>query len=107
MKTVPSARIHLTIPDKISQFSSFDHNNHQLALPTAVTLSANKFKTTIPHSLSTNLNAGQRFTRFSTVSSSYAQFLKQRDIDKVKKIVSYTIDVDLMRVFIKVILRSY
>ncbi|CAF2976267.1 unnamed protein product [Rotaria sp. Silwood2] len=31
---------------------------------------------------------GQRTARFSSVSSSYAQFLKQRDTDKTKKILS-------------------
>lgn len=30
----------------------------------------------------------QRAPRFSSVSTSYAQFLKQRDLDKTKKIVS-------------------
>ena len=31
---------------------------------------------------------GHRLARFSSLSSSYAQFLKQRDVEKVKKIVS-------------------
>ena len=31
---------------------------------------------------------GHRLARFSSLSSSYAQFLKQRDCEKVKKIVS-------------------
>lgn len=80
-------RIHLTVPGEESERSSFDLNPIS-PLPTIVTLKKTKLITNIPNSLSANIDNGQRAARFSSVSSSYAQFLKQRDMDKVKKIVS-------------------
>ncbi|CAF0852276.1 unnamed protein product [Rotaria sordida] len=87
MKSTASVRIHLNIPEQTSQYSSFNLD-HTPSLPSTVILTKNKLTTTIPQSLSTNLDCGQRFARFSSVSSSYAEFLKQRDMDKVKKILS-------------------
>jgi hypothetical protein len=90
--TVPPVRIHLTIPEEGSKGTSFDLNSIS-PLPSTVTLSKNKLTTQIHNSLSTNFDNGQRAAvRFSSVSSSYAQFLKQRDMDKVKKIVSHSVN---------------
>ncbi len=75
MKYASSIRIHLSSPDEDqSRRSSFDLNT--ITLPTT-----NRLDTCI------NLDR-QRTIRFSSVSSSYALFLKQRDMDKSKKIVS-------------------
>jgi hypothetical protein len=79
MKSTEPIRIHLNIPGQQSRRSSFDLN-HISSLPTTVTITKDK--------LTTNIDSGPRAGRFSHVSSSYAQFLKQRDMDKVKKIVS-------------------
>jgi hypothetical protein len=82
--TVP-VRIHLSVPGE-----EFEHSS---PLSSIVTLTTNKLTTNIHKPLSTNFDNGQRAAvRFSSVSSSYAQFLKQRDMDKVKKIVSHSIN---------------
>jgi len=89
---VPPVRIHLTVPGEGSKRTSFDLNSIS-SLPSTVILSKNKLSTQIHNSLSTNFDDGQRTAvRLSSVSSSYAQFLKQRDMDKVKKIVSHSIN---------------
>ena len=88
IKSTGSVRIHLNVPGEQSRRSSFDFNLLSPA-PTTVKLTKNRLHTTIPNSISTDLDGGRRTTRFSNVSSSYAQFLKQRDMDKVKKIVSH------------------
>ncbi|CAF0962974.1 unnamed protein product [Adineta ricciae] len=87
IKSTGSVRIHLNVPGEQSRRSSFDFNLLSPA-PTTVRLTKNRLHTTIPTSISTDLDGGRRNTRFSNVSSSYAQFLKQRDMDKVKKILS-------------------
>jgi hypothetical protein len=90
MKSIPPVRIQLTVPGEESPRPSFDI--HQVStLASTVTLSKNKLTTNIHHSLSPNIDGAQRPVRFSSVSSSYAQFLKQRDMDKVKKIVSHMV----------------
>ena len=89
MKPIPPVRIQLTVPGEGSPRPSFDI--HQIStLASTVTMSKNKLTTNI-HSLSPNIDGAQRGVRFSSVSSSYAQFLKQRDMDKVKKIVSHMV----------------
>ena len=60
----------------------------KLPSSSTVMLTKNQLKTTTPNSISVNLNVGQQIGRLSSVSSSYALFLKQRDMDKVKRIVS-------------------
>ncbi|CAF3361281.1 unnamed protein product [Rotaria sp. Silwood1] len=87
MKSTGSVRLHLNISEQTSQYSSFSLDRIP-KLPSTVTITNNKSTTTIPNSLSANLDCGQRIARFSSLSSSYAQFLKQRDMDKVKKILS-------------------
>ena len=84
MKPTSTIHIQLSLPDEQrSRRSSFDFN--------AITsiLSPNKTRLTanISHGSSVSLDR-TRTPRFSTVSSSYAQFLKQRDMDKNKKTVS-------------------
>ncbi|CAF0812767.1 unnamed protein product [Adineta steineri] len=77
--TVP-VRIHLNLPGEgSSRRSSFDFN---LISPLSTTVKLTKNK------LTTNVDDVRRTARFSNVSSSYALFLKQRDMDKVKKILS-------------------
>ena len=87
MKSTIPVRVHLTVPNDDYEGIKFN-NNAVIELPTTVTLTKNKLTTNIHNSLSNNFDNGQRIARFSSVSSSYAQFLKQRDMDKVKKIVS-------------------
>jgi hypothetical protein len=77
-------RIHLNVPGEESRFDI----GHISFSPSAVTIKNNKLSTNIPNSLSTHLDGGQRAARFSSVSSSYTQFIKQRDMGKAKKIVS-------------------
>lgn len=89
-KPTGSVRIHLTVPGEECEHTSFNTNSLS-PLPSIVTLTKNKLTTNIHSpSLTPSLENGQRMARFSSVSSSYAQFLKQRDMDKVKKIVSYS-----------------
>lgn len=88
MKPGGSVRVHLNPPAEPTRRSSFDFNLVPSA-PTAVTLNKTKVTTAaVPNTLSIDIDGGPRSTRFSNVSSSYAQFLKQRDMDKVKRIVS-------------------
>ena len=84
MKSTAPVGIHLNIPGEQSRRSSFD-TNHIISLPTTVSITKNK--------LTTHLDSGRRTPRFSNVSNSYAHFLKQRDMDKVKKIVSDSIEI--------------
>ncbi|CAF0870362.1 unnamed protein product [Adineta ricciae] len=84
IKSTGSVRIHLNVPGEQSRRSSFDFNLLSPA-PTTVRLTKNRLHTTIPTSISTDLDGGRRNTRFSNVSSSYAQFLKQRDMDKLSQ----------------------
>jgi hypothetical protein len=87
MKSTVPVRIHLNILGAESERSSIDLNLIS-PLPSTVNITKNRLTTSIHNSLSANFDTGQRAARFSSVSSSYAQFLKQRDMDKVKKIVS-------------------
>ncbi len=85
MRSTAPVRIHLNVPGEEFQRISLDSNLIR-SLPTTVTLTKTKLTTNI---LSADFDGGQRAAaRFSSVSSSYAQFLKQRDMDKAKKIVS-------------------
>ncbi|CAF3525999.1 unnamed protein product [Rotaria socialis] len=87
MKSTAPLRVHLNVCEQSSQYSSFDPNH--MSVPSTVIYGKNKSNTTIPHAISGNLDCNaQKFARFSSVSSSYTQFLKQRDMDKVKKILS-------------------
>ncbi|CAF4402589.1 unnamed protein product [Adineta steineri] len=89
MKSTVPLRVHLNVCEQSSQYSSFDQN--RMSVSSTVIHGKNKLNTTIPHSISANLDCNTpKFARFSSVSSSYTQFLKQRDMDKVKKIVSDT-----------------
>ena len=87
VKSRPSVRIHLSVPDEQPKRPSIDAS-HISALPSTVVLTKNKLTTTVQQSTLSHAVDAQRAARFSHVSSSYAQFLKQRDMDKVKKIVS-------------------
>ena len=87
VKSIAPTRTHLTIPDESARRASVDSSRRSAPVPTIVTLANNKATTIAHHSLSATTD-GQRTARFSSLSSSYAQFLKQRDMDKVKKIVS-------------------
>jgi len=81
MNSSVPVRIHLNVSDDELTPRSSIGSHLRSPLSTSVTLAKNK--------LSTNVVQTERFAaRFSSVSSSYAQFLKQRDMDKVKKIVS-------------------
>lgn len=77
-------RIHLNIPEEHYALSP-PTSSSLISVPTTVILNKNRLTTTT--GTSTQIDV-QRTARFSSVSSSYAQFLKQRDMDKVKKIVS-------------------
>jgi hypothetical protein len=100
MKSTAPVRIHLTIPEEESERSSVGINSVP-PLPLTVTLTKNKLKTNTQSSLSKNFDNGKQACRFSSVSSSYAQFLKQRDMDKVKKTVSQiNLSIVLIRVHI-------
>ncbi|CAF0785921.1 unnamed protein product [Rotaria sordida] len=83
MKSVSSVRIHLDATEEHSRRSSFDLNT----ISSILSRTKNRLNTNINTTSSTSLD-GQRTARFSSVSSSYAQFLKQRDTDKTKKILS-------------------
>lgn len=88
MKSTSPIQIHLNIPEENFERPSLDFD-FTTPLPTAVTLNKNRLTTHLQHVPLSNLGHGQRATvRFSNVSSSYAQFLKQRDMEKVKKTVS-------------------
>jgi hypothetical protein len=85
MKSTSSVRIHLDVSEQPSRRSSFDLNMiSSLLSPTKTRTSTNI------NSASSNSLDGQRNARFSSLSSSYAQFLKRRDADKTvnKKAVS-------------------
>jgi hypothetical protein len=92
MKSTAPVRIHLTVPADESPRPSFDLSQVS-SLPSTVTMTKNKLKTNTHNSLSPNVDGAPRGARFSSVSSSYAQFLKQRDMDKVKKIVSHRTEI--------------
>ena len=82
MKSTMATRVQLVSPEEQSRRISFDFNS--ITLNTKIT--------TIQSSRSsTNPDRG-RGLRFSSVSSSYALFLKQRDTDKNKKVVSEEIN---------------
>ena len=87
MKSTAPVRIHLNIPEDESERLSFDLN-FITPLPSTVTLDGEKLTTNIQKLSSNSFDKGRAAARFSNVSSSYAQFLKQRDINKVQKIVS-------------------
>src|SRR3982750_2919252 len=72
MKSTTSIRIHLNLPEQ-----------QQSRRPSLSKLSLTK---TISNGSPISLDR-QRMPRLSTVSSSYTQFLKQRDMEKNKKIV--------------------
>lgn len=83
-----SIRIHLNIPEENYEHSTLD-SNLTTPLSTAVTLTKDRLTTHLHHPSFSSFEHGQRTAaRFSSVSSSYALFLKQRDMDKVKKAVS-------------------
>jgi hypothetical protein len=78
MKSTSSIRIHLDVPDEDqSRRSSFDLHTITSMLSSA----KNRLDT------SSSFDR-QRMARLSSVSSSYALFLKQCDMDKSKKAVS-------------------
>ncbi len=83
MKSTTPIRIQLTVPDEQQRTrrSSFDFNT----ITSLLSPSKPKITTNL---CSKSLNNSLDKPRLSTVSSSYAQFLKQRDMDKSKKIVS-------------------
>ncbi|CAF3418458.1 unnamed protein product [Rotaria sp. Silwood1] len=83
MKSVSSVRIHLDTTDEPSRRSSFDLNT----ISSILSRTKNRLNTNVTSRSSSSLD-GQRTARLSSVSSSYAQFLKQRDIDKTKKTLS-------------------
>ena len=85
MRSTAPVRIHLSVPgDEFERFSL--DTNLVRSLPTSVTLTNNRLTTNL---LSPSPSNAQRAAaRFSSVSSSYAQFLKQRDMEKAKKTVS-------------------
>lgn len=86
MKQSTSVRIHLNVPEQSTYYSSFE-TRQMKSSPNS------KLIPNISSSLSPNLeSSGHRFARFSSLSSSYALFLKQRDMDKVKKVVSDIIE---------------
>jgi hypothetical protein len=86
MKPTSPVRIHLNVPDEEQQQprrSSFDFNSTTSILsPTT-----NRLTTNLSPPSSISLDR-QRNACISSVSSSYALFLKQRDMDKNKKNVS-------------------
>jgi hypothetical protein len=85
MRTPPSTSKYLDRPnDDLHRRASYDVNTRSSFL-TAKQLKLNSHTTSI--SL-ISLNGHQLIDRFSSLSSSYAQFLKQRDADKMKRIVS-------------------
>ena len=90
-KSAAPIRTHLNIPDEQSRRPSIDSSRQLAPVSTIVTVANNKTTTVVQHSPSATID-GQRTARFSSVSSSYAQFLKQRDMDKVKKIVSVVVE---------------
>lgn len=83
MNSVSSIRIHLESADDSPRNASFDFDTESSMLPRS-----KSHITTNPLYLSSISLDGQRAVRFSSLSSSYAQFLKQRDTDKNKKTVS-------------------
>ncbi len=82
MKSTPTIRVHLNLPEE-SRHPPFDfHTITSLLSPTKPRLTTNI-------SIVSNINLDrQRTARLSSLSNSYAQFLKERDFDKTKKIVS-------------------
>ena len=92
-KSAAPIRTHLNIPDEQSRRLSIDSSHRPAApVPTIVTVANDKATTTVVQHSPSVTGDGQRTARFSSVSSSYAQFLKQRDMDKVKKIVSDVVE---------------
>jgi hypothetical protein len=85
MKPTSPVRIQIHFDDSENQspHSSVDLNT----ISSEVSEGKNKLSKNISSTSSTSLD-GQRSVRFSSLSSSYAQFLKQRDMDKSKMIVS-------------------
>jgi hypothetical protein len=91
MKSTTPIRIQLTLPEEEEQQqqqqtrrSSFDFN----IITSMLSPSKPKITTSLCRQTSINSLDKQRTPRFSSLSSSYAQFLKKRDMDKSKKIVS-------------------
>lgn len=86
--SVSSVHIHVDTPEHSSHHSSFD----LLTIPTKLSTRKDLLNTPTLNSSSPSFDV-QRGARFSNLSSSYALFLKQRDTDKTKKIVSLQINV--------------
>lgn len=84
LPSTPSLRIHLDLPMESRRHPSIDIH-HSLPLNSTVTFKNNKVIMSVSPTATLD---PQRAPRFSSVSTSYAQFLKQRDLDKTKKIVS-------------------
>jgi len=81
-----SARIHLDVPGQQQQparRSSFDLN----AISIMLSPTKKKLDISISNPSPSSLDV-PRTVRLSSLSSSYAQFLKHRDMDKSKKVVS-------------------
>lgn len=96
MKSTSPIRIHLNIPEGDYERPTLDLNL-TTPLSTAITLTKNRLTTHLHHPSFNSFEHGQRSAaRFSTVSSSYALFLKQRDMDKVKKTVSSLNNVSIL-----------
>ncbi|CAF1114894.1 unnamed protein product [Adineta steineri] len=83
VRSSSSIRIHLDLPsEEQSKGSSFELNS------ISSILSPSKKKLNVNLSNTSSTSDGQRTARLSSLSSSYAQFLKQRDMDKNKKVLS-------------------
>jgi hypothetical protein len=103
MRSTAPVRIHINAPGEEFERFSLD-SNIMRPLPITVTLAKNRLTTNV---LSSSFDGGQRAAaRFSSVSSSYAQFLKQRDMDKVKKNVSSIYFIRFHLVFENSIIRN-
>ncbi|CAF1551358.1 unnamed protein product [Rotaria magnacalcarata] len=83
VKSIPPVHIHLEPVEVQPRRSSFDLN----AISSMLTRSKSRLNSNVMDVPTAGLD-GQRSTRFSSLSSSYAQFLKQRDTDKNKKTLS-------------------
>jgi len=79
-----SARIHLDVPgQQPPRRSSFDLN----AISIMLSPTKKKLDISISNPSPSSLDV-PRTVRLSSLSTSYAQFLKHRDMDKNKKVVS-------------------
>lgn len=96
MKSPVTIRIELTTPDdeQAIHHSAFDFET----ITTILSPSKPKVMTKLAKRSSSSFDR-TRAPRFSSLSSSYTQFLKQRDMDKNKKTVSESKTTSIMNLF--------